>query len=311
MSFSSDVKEDLSRQTAPARHCQIAELSALLGFAGTWMKTENGKTYVRIQTENLSVARKCFTILRKTFNIRLGVSVRQNTYGKGHLDEAEGSEQGEIISGRRHRSYQITAYDGLEAVSHVLIQNSCCRRAFIRGAFLAAGSVSDPEKSYHFEIVCETEEKARQIQEMILSFDISAKITRRKKNYIVYVKESSQIVDLLNIMEAHVALMDFENVRILKEMRNSVNRQVNCETANIGKTISAAVKQIEDIRYIQKTMGFDKLPENLAEMAQLRLEQPEATLKELGQMLNPPMGKSGVNHRLRKLSVLAEELRDF
>ncbi len=311
MSFSSEVKEDLSRQMASARHCQLAELSALLSFAGVWRKTKDGKTYVRIQTENLSVARKCFTILRKTFNIRIDVSVRQNTYGKGHLDEALGSDQGDIAGGRRHRSYQITVYNELEAVSHVLIQNSCCRRAFIRGAFLAAGSVSDPEKSYHFEIVCETEEKARQIQEMILSFDVGAKITRRKKNYIVYVKESSQIVDLLNIMEAHAALLDFENVRILKEMRNSVNRQVNCETANIGKTISAAVKQIEDIRYIEKTMGFDKLPESLAKMAQLRLEQPEATLKELGEMLDPPMGKSGVNHRLRKLSVLAEELREF
>lgn len=287
MSFSSEVKESLSRQLAPARHCQLAELAAILGFSGVWMKTEKGKAYVRIQTENLSVARKCFTLLRKTFNIRIDVSVR------------------------RHGIYQMIAYDGLEAVEHVLIQNSCCRRAFIRGAFLAAGSVSDPEKSYHFEIVCDTEEKAQQLREMIASFSIGAKIIRRKKNYVVYVKESSQIVDLLNVMEAHVALMNFENVRILKEMRNSVNRQVNCETANIGKTISAAVKQIEDIRYIQKMIGFDRLPENLAEMARVRLEQPEATLKELGQMLNPPVGKSGVNHRLRKLSVLAEELREF
>ena len=287
MSFSSEVKESLSRQAAPARHCQLAELAAILGFSGVWKETEKGKSYVRIQTENLSVARKCFTLLRKTFNIRIDVSVR------------------------RHGIYQMIAYDGLEAVEHVLIQNSCCRRAFIRGAFLAAGSVSDPEKSYHFEIVCDTEEKARQLQEMIASFAIGAKIIQRKKNYVVYVKESSQIVDLLNVMEAHVALMNFENVRILKEMRNSVNRQVNCETANIGKTISAAVKQIEDIQYIQRMIGFDRLPENLAEMARVRLEQPEATLKELGQMLNPPVGKSGVNHRLRKLSVLAEELREF
>ena len=211
MSFSSEVKESLSRQAAPARHCQLAELAAILGFSGVWMETEKGKSYVRIQTENLSVARKCFTLLRKTFNIRIDVSVR------------------------RHGIYQMIAYDGLEAVEHVLIQNSCCRRAFIRGAFLAAGSVSDPEKSYHFEIVCDTEEKARQLQEMIASFAIGAKIIQRKKNYVVYVKESSQIVDLLNVMEAHVALMNFENVRILKEMRNSVNRQVNCETANIGK----------------------------------------------------------------------------
>ena len=199
----------------------------------------------------------------------------------------------------------------MTALNHVLIQSLCCKRAFIRGAFLAAGSVSDPEKSYHFEIVCETEEKARRLQEMIGDFGVSAKITLRKKSFVLYVKEGSQIVDLLNVMEAHAALMDYENVRILKEMRNSVNRQVNCETANLGKTISAAVKQIEDIRYIQRNLGFAKLPENLAEMAELRLEQPEATLKELGEMLHPPVGKSGVNHRLRKLSVLAEELREF
>ena len=145
---------------------------------------------------------------------------------------------------------------------------------------------------------------------MIGSFDIEAKVTRRKKNQIVYIKEGAQIVDALNVMEAHVALMNFENIRILKDMRNSVNRQVNCETANLNKTVSAAVKQIEDIQYIKATIGFDQLPEGLTEIAVLRLEQPEATLKELGQMLSPSVGKSGVNHRLRTLSLIAEELRE-
>ena len=135
-------------------------------------------------------------------------------------------------------------------------------------------------------------------------------MTGRKKNHIVYIKEGAQIVDILNVMEAHVALMNFENIRILKDMRNSVNRQVNCETANLNKTVSAAVKQIEDIQYIKATIGFDQLPEGLTEIAVLRLEQPEATLKELGQMLSPSVGKSGVNHRLRKLSLIAEELRE-
>ena len=145
---------------------------------------------------------------------------------------------------------------------------------------------------------------------MLESFGIEAKITLRKHSYILYVKEGSQIADILNVMEAHVGLMKFENIRILKEMRNSVNRQVNCETANLNKTVSAAVKQIEDIQYIQSTIGFEKLPENLAEIARLRLEQPGMSLKELGQMLTPPVGKSGVNHRLRKLSFIAEELRE-
>jgi len=199
---------------------------------------------------------------------------------------------------------------GEELVNGLLVQNACCKRAFIRGAFLSAGSMSDPEKSYHFEIVCTSEEKAMQLMEIINSFDIDAKIVQRKKNYVVYVKEGAQIVDMLGIMEAHVALMNLENVRILKEMRNSVNRQVNCETANINKTVNAAVKQIEDINYIEETVGLSSLPENLQEIAEVRLKYPEAALKELGTFLEPAVGKSGVNHRLRKLCEIAEEIRE-
>lgn len=154
------------------------------------------------------------------------------------------------------------------------------------------------------------EKKAEQLQTIAHSFEIDAKIVLRKKSYVVYVKEGAQIVDMLAVMEANVALMDLENIRILKEMRNSVNRKVNCETANINKTVNAAVKQMEDIKLIQKYIGFDQLNDGLAQMAELRLQYPEATLKELGMMLNPQVGKSGVNHRLRKLSAMAEELRE-
>lgn len=292
MSFSSEIKEELSRQIPVARHCQLAEIAAILRFCSHVTEGEEGLYSVKMHTENLAVARKYFTLLRKTFNIKISVSVRQNKSFHGS------------------RSYEVTSYADLAAVRNVLVQNICCKRVFIRGAFLASGSISDPEKGYHFEIVCNTEAKAQQLCDMIGSFGVEAKITMRKKNYIVYIKEGSQIVDILNVMEAHVALMNFENIRILKEMRNSVNRQVNCETANLNKTVSAAVKQIEDIKYIQKTIGFEQLPESLAEIAQLRLEEPETTLKELGQMLTPAVGKSGVNHRLRKLSMIAEELRD-
>ena len=200
-------------------------------------------------------------------------------------------------------------YENMSVVKNLIIQNSCCRRAFIRGAFLAAGSISDPEKFYHFEIVCASMEKAEQLKEIIATFSVEAKIVVRKKYYVVYIKEGSQIVEILSVMEAPVALMELENIRILKEMRNSVNRQVNCETANINKTVSAAVKQLEDIEYIRDTVGLDYLPESLAEIAQARLERPDATLKELGEALSPPVGKSGVNHRLRKVSAIAENLR--
>ena len=196
-----------------------------------------------------------------------------------------------------------------DVVNGLLLQQSCCKRAYIRGAFLAGGSISDPNKAYHFEIVCRTMEQAAQLRDTINSFSMDAKIVERKKHYVVYLKEGSQIVDILNVMEAHVALMELENVRILKEMRNSVNRQVNCETANISKTVNAAVKQLEDITFIRDRAGLDSLPDNLREMALLRLERPEAPLKELGTYLNPPVGKSSVNHRLRKISEIAEEMQ--
>lgn len=174
---------------------------------------------------------------------------------------------------------------------------------------MCVGSMSAPEKGYHLEFVCSNEEKAVQLQEVIHGFGIEAKIVLRKKYYVVYIKESEAIVDLLNVMEAHVALMNLENLRILKEMRNSINRRVNCEAANISKTVNAASRQIEDILFLKDHYGFEKLPDNLRQMAQVRLEYPEATLKELGEYLDPPVGKSGVNHRLRSLSEIAEKNR--
>ena len=186
---------------------------------------------------------------------------------------------------------------------------SCCRRAYIRGAFLAAGSVSNPEKSYHLEIVCQDERQALFLAELLESFEIEAKIILRKRYHVLYVKDGTKIVEMLNVMGAHIALMDFENKRILKEMRNSVNRKVNCETANIGKTVNAAQRQIEDIKQLMKTDAYRALPPALMEIADLRVMYPEATLKELGELSTPAIGKSGVNHRLRKLSKMAEELK--
>lgn len=182
-------------------------------------------------------------------------------------------------------------------------------KGLIRDAFLRSGSISDPEKFYHLEIVFTSHEEAKSIQKMLEDFGLDAKIVERKGHYVVYLKEGAQIADMLRIMEAPLALMEFENIRIVKEMRNSINRQVNCEAANLGKTISAAVKQVEDIKYICSKVGLDNIPESLAETAKIRLEYPEATLKELGELMDPPLGKSGVNHRLKKLSELAEDLR--
>jgi DNA-binding protein WhiA len=172
-----------------------------------------------------------------------------------------------------------------------------------------AGSMSDPGKAYHFEWVCSSLEGASQIKEVISSFEIESKVVKRKNSWIVYLKEGSSVVDILNVMEAHVALMELENIRIIKEMRNTVNRKVNCETANINKTVLAAVKQVEDIKYLQEVIGLETLPGNLEEMALVRLSYPEDSLKVLGEYLSPPMGKSGVNHRLRKITEIAEKER--
>ena len=292
MSFSGEIKQELCEHYAKARHCNLAELSAIAHVCGEFSEDRHGECLLAFHTENLPVARKCFTLLRKTFNIRNDIVVRRNmaTGNCSYFLYAKGEE--------------------LLAVRNAMTQSVCCKRAYIRGAFLAAGSVSDPSKSYHFEIVCDKEEQAEHLKDMINSFGMDAKIVKRKKMYVVYLKEGSQIVDILNVMEAHVSLMELENVRIMKEMRNSVNRKVNCETANINKTVSAAVRQLEDIAYIRDTLGFDKLPEGLKDVALTRLTYPEATLKELGRLMENPVGKSGVNHRLRKLSELAEKLRD-
>ena len=313
MSFSSNVKDELSRQMPGARHCQIAETAAILSLCGRVKISASDHFWIEIHTENVAVARKYFTLLKKTFNIRTDVSIRSGVNpGRSRtyiVAVREHEEALRVLQAVKPINSQGEIGENLSLIRNVVLQNACCRRAFIRGAFLAAGSISAPERFYHFEIVCPTEPKAEQLKNIIATFDIEAKIVPRKKYYVVYIKEGSQIVDILNVMEAPVSLMELENIRIVKEMRGSVNRQVNCETANINKTVSAAVKQIEDIRFIQSVAGLSGLPESLQEMARIRLERPDATLKELGEALEPTVGKSGVNHRLRKLSLVAEELR--
>ena len=311
MSFSGNVKDELSRQCSSARHCQIAEISAIISMCGRILISETNKYTVKIHTENIAVARKYFTLLKKTFNIDTENSVRQSsklrmyTVSINHHDDAI-----KVLQASKLLSEDGDIYENLSLSDNLIIQRECCKRAFIRGAFLASGSISDPEKFYHFEIVCAAQNKALQLQCIILNFNIDAKIVERKKHFVVYIKEGAGIVDILNVMEAHVALMNLENVRILKEMRNSVNRKVNCETANLNKTVSAAVKQIEDIKFIRDTVGLSMLSENLEEIARLRLDNPDSSLKELGEMLNPTVGKSGVNHRLRKICEMADDLRE-
>lgn len=296
MSFSGEVKEELSKRIGTSRHCQIAELAAFVCFNGR-VSVDQGHVILSMDTENPQVVRKYFTLLKKTISI--------NKDGKELWDE----EARMLLKAlKMWRETPDQAALDTEVVDGLLLQQTCCKRAYIRGAFLSAGSMSDPGKSYHFEIVCVSRPQAEQLQQAMSAFALEAKIVQRKRHFVVYLKEGAQIVDMLNVMEAHVAMMNLENVRILKDMRNSVNRKVNCETANISKTVNAAVRQAEDIRRIIREQGLSSLPENLQEIALLRLEYPDASLKELGMMLDPPVGKSGVNHRLRRISRIADNL---
>lgn len=289
MSFSSDVKEELEKIIPSSRHCQLAELAAVLRFGCRIEPKEDGSIEIMPLTENTPASKKYFTLWKKTF-IMNGNVVKTLQAVKILNEDGE-------LSGHT------------DEVHPLLLKNSCCRRAFLRGAFLCMGSMSDPRKGYHLEFVCDSRMQAMQILQAIGSFEIEARIIRRKKYHVVYLKEGTGIVDLLNVIGAHRSLMQLETLRVEKEVRNSINRKVNCEAANISKTVNAANKQIEDILLIQKKCGFSVLPEGLSQMAQARLEHPDSSLQELGEYLNPPIGKSGVNHRLRKLSEIADRIR--
>lgn len=330
MSFSTKVKEEIVRHNNHSRHCQIAELLALLLATGE-VVFEGGQVRLVLHPENNRIGDKICLLTDELFDrqiqydrhskyMELGDShkvekvlqlVKLSDYvdymGEDWLDEEElsGIDEDEIVYvSSRGVSLQNCHFP------KQIVQKDCCKKAFIRGMFLATGSVNDPQKAYHFEIVVHNKEMAQAVRQVMCSFQLDAKIVKRKKYYVVYLKEGSMIVDILNVMEAYVSLMDMENVRILKDMRNDINRRVNCETANIKKTVNAARRQIEDIEYIERTKGLKYLNDSLRLLAELRLEEPDANLTELGQMLNPSVSKSGVNHRLRKISSIANALRE-
>ena len=310
MSFSSKVKEELYRHVSTARHCQLAELAAILHFCGSIGGGERGN-FIQIRAENVLVVRKSFTLLQKTFNISTETKVQHEENGSAYFLKIPDQEVGKrILQSTRFLDSDGRLVSGLrDPVNRMIIKNACCQRAFLRGAFLCVGSMSDPGKGYHLELVCGLQPQALQLQELLAGFEIEARIVRRKKYFVVYIKEGAGISDFLNVTEAHVALMEFENSRVVRDVRNTVNRRVNCETANIAKTVNAAARQVEDILWLQQKYGLENLPDGLRQMAQVRLEHPDAPLKERGTYRDPPVGKSGVNHRLRKLCELADSIR--
>ncbi|MCI6190773.1 MAG: DNA-binding protein WhiA [Clostridium sp.] len=312
MSFSAKVKGELGRYTEMSREEALAQISAMMKVSGTIAFNGKGLSF-KITTENPTSARLVFTLLKEHFHIHSKLMVKKsNSLKKNNIymvviDEEMGvrellKETGifKEVDGGITLDYRI---------DEKMVETDDEKRAYIRGAFLGGGSVTNPEKNYHLEFVTHSEEYAHDLCELINSCGLNSKVIQRKNSFIVYIKEGEQIVDILNIMGAHSCLLELENIRIMKEMRNNVNRLVNCETANLSKTVNAAVRQVESIKLIQSKIGLKRLPQNLREIAELRLEYPDESLKELGEMLNPPVGKSGVNHRLRKIEKIAEELR--
>lgn len=316
MSFSSIVKNGLCRMEIDSNCCLLAELAAVIRINGIIRRTDRCETNIKIVTENAAFARKLFSMVRCLFGCSPEVIIRKSKKLKKHLSyilvitAAMGVDRIFDSIGISNDKVNNPADQESKNQINEIFRKNCCKKAFIRGAFLSGGSISDPEKTYHLEITSHDQKFTRELNTLLNSFGLNSKVVKRKGNYVTYLKEGENIVDFLNIIGAHSALLELENVRILKEMRNNVNRIVNCETANLEKTINASVRQIENIKYIKENIGFDNLPDNLREIAELRLAYNDANLKELGEMLTPPLGKSGVNHRLRKLDMIAEHNRE-
>ena len=285
MSFTGDIKKEILGHENAARHCLLAETAAYLSCLGNL-----GDGILSVVPENDQVSERIASLFFKL-------------YGVKSFEITDETKRLEIL-----HSVKMTEGIG-DTVSAVLLKMSCCRRAALTAWFMCMGSISDPKKNYHCEFACRSEAQAQQIIELLSDFDVSAHSMIRKGRSVVYIKESESIAELLNIVGAHVALMDLENLRIEKELRNDVNRAVNCDTANARKLADASSRQIEDIRLLMDNGAFASLPDGLKEIASVRLENPYVSLEELGKLLDQPIGKSGVNHRLRKLSEAADKLR--
>lgn len=316
ITFSAGIKSELTGHSAKKRSIMIAELAVYIAYFGRIKKNHSG-TRIYIETENEFVAKRYALLLKKAFGIFPEVGFmrfRANDnlqggsvlYGVVVRNPKDGARLYDSLHNINLDEYNCVAYP---FVDKALIKDNNCKRAFIRGAFISAGTISDPNKSYHFEISSNDEDFATLILKTVCEFVPSAKIINRKKSFVIYIKEADMVSDMLNIMDAHKALMEFENIRILHDIANQINRQTNCDVANSQKIVSAASKQVDDILFIQKCNRFNALPDTLAELAALRLENPDAPLKDLGEMLDPPIGKSGVNHRMRKIAEIAEDLR--
>jgi hypothetical protein len=308
MSFSSQTKNNLSRIIPETECCLHTELLALLRSDGLVKKNLSEEYLLEFETENAAVARKIFKLLRAIYDIPVEVSVRQKKRLKKnnkYTIRIRGRANLDLVLHELELSYQERLEDDyLEN----MFKGDCCYRAYLRGSFLGAGSVSNPEGDYHLELTSHNASNAYFILKAMERFGLEAKINKRKGRFVVYHKGSEDIVTFLNVIGAHKKLLEFENIRIIKDLRNRVNRGVNCETANLTKVVNTGVRQLEAIHTIDRAIGIEKLKPTLREAARIRLEFPSSSLKELGEMFEPPISKSAVNHRLRKIEDIADKM---
>ena len=311
MSFASDVRGELARVPITDPCCARSEVTAALLCGGGIAWRGRGRYAVTLTAGEASIVRRYFAAIKQFWGI-----VGQIRAVSG--DALNGQKRYQLAVSEDDASKLLAALDLLDdaalfGVRQVpvdeTVRYACCKKSFARAAFMMCGAVSHPEKGYHIEIAAPTEALASFIAEQIAAFDISVKITMRKSKAVVYIKRAEDISDFLTLLGAGGAMLAFENIRVKKEVSNRVNRQLNCDNSNINRAVNAAEAQIRDIRYIDSELGLDKLPAPLREMAITRANNPEMPLAELGEMMEPPLGKSGVNARLRKLSDIADKLR--
>ncbi len=311
MSYSNDIKNELVRIQPETEAEKVAELAGLVRMDGSILIGSGKRISLELVSENAAVARQAYSWLREIFHVQARIDIQRRTRLKKNIRYVV-----HMPSQPRLRSVLQTLgmmnEDGMlfrPDIAPEFTLRDELRRAYLRGAFLGSGSTTDPQRSYHLELVTQSEEYAKDLANLMEGYGISLRMSYRKENCVVYLKESEQISDFLALIGAHEAVMALENVRVSKDMRNQVNRLVNCETANMNKSIDAAMRQVQTILLIQKEMGLDKLPPSLEQVAKVRLASPEASLKELGELCDPPVGKSGVNHRMRRLEEIGDDLR--
>lgn len=309
MSFSNDVRNELARLMPEKECCCKFELAALLNSNGSLEDREKDGILLKVTAENAATARKIFLLLKESYQLQSRVQVEKSKrFKKNRCYEVNTYFQQDDLWILEELNFSGKDFKTGLRIKQVSIKNNCCKRAFLRGVFLSRGFINRPEGNYHLEIVFNNSRLLKFVQKLLGSFDVQARSIERKHHLLLYIKESEKIVDFLRVVGANKALLEFENVRIIKSMRNSVNRQVNCETANLAKTVDASIRQVALINRLIRENRLQNLSPQLKELAMLRITFPDNSLKELGLMLDPPLSKSGVAYRMRKLEDLAEEV---